>query len=316
MTRSQHSRRDFLKKSVRRRPPAARRPISLGARRRLPTPRPTTGRGSAASARATRYTGRSAPNIARFGDIVAVCDVDSRHADRAKNDPEDRQRQGRRLRRLPQGARPQRHRRGEHRHARPLAREDRHRGPAGRQARLLREAADAHARREPTDPQRLQEVQQGFHRRHAAAEHGRPVPPRRQHGAEGAVGRHQEDHRGHRRQPHRRTVPQGRPAQGTRLGLLARPGAEGRLHQRALPLQFPLVVRVLGRQVHRLGRPPRRHRHLGHRARPGRHGADRDRRRRRQASRCPSRTAIRPWTTATTRRTISPSSASSPTASR
>ena len=127
-------------------------------------------------------------NMPSFGDIVAVCDVDSRHAERAKNDAQDRQGQGRRLRRLPQGARPQGHRRGEHRHARPLAREDRHRGPAGRQARLLPEAADADARREPTDPQRLQEVRRaGVPRRHAAAERRGPVPPRRQHGAEGAA---------------------------------------------------------------------------------------------------------------------------------
>jgi predicted dehydrogenase len=29
---------------------------------------------------------QTAPDLARFGDVVAVCDVDSRHADRAKND--------------------------------------------------------------------------------------------------------------------------------------------------------------------------------------------------------------------------------------
>ena len=306
MTRSQHSRRDFLKKSMRSRPRAARFRTSVGASGRSPTPRRTTGRRSAASAWAA-WASDDAREHADFGDIVAVCDVDSRHADAAKNDPEDRQGQGRRLRRLPQGARTQRHRRGEHRHARSLAREDRHRGPAGRQARLLPKAADAHARREPTDPQRLQEVHDkvfivGTQQRSDA----RLVPPRRQHGAEGALGRHPKDHRGHQRQPDRRTVPQGRPAEGTRLGLLARPDAEGRLHRAALPLQVPLVVRVLGRQVHRLGRPPRRHRHLGHRAGPGRHGARSRSTAPTPSIPCRSRTAIRPWTTATTRRTISP----------
>ena len=42
---------------------------------------------------------------------------------------------------------------------------------------------------------------------------------------------------------------------------------QGRVHQTALPQQFPLVVRIFGREVHRLGRPPRRYRHLGHPAR-------------------------------------------------
>ena len=94
-----------------------------------------------------------------------------------------RQGQGRRLWRLPQGARTQRHRRGEHRHGRSLARQDRHRSLDGRQTRLLREAVDAHARREPANPQRLQEVSEGVSDRHVAARHERPVPPRHQHGA-------------------------------------------------------------------------------------------------------------------------------------
>jgi hypothetical protein len=58
----------------------------------------------------------------------------------------------------------------------------------------------------------------------------------------------------------------------TQLGNVARPGAAGRLHREALPLRVPLVVRILGRQDDRLGRPPRRHRPVGHRH--GRQRAD------------------------------------------
>ena len=63
--------------------------------------------------------------------------------------------------RLPQGPRPQGRRRRPDRHARPLARQDHDRRDGGRQARLLREADDAHgragdrrARRGPQAPRR------------------------------------------------------------------------------------------------------------------------------------------------------------------
>ena len=51
---------------------------------------------------------------------------------------------------------------------------------------------------------------------------------------------------------------------------MAGSGAAGRLSRETLPLPVPLVVRILGRQIHRLGCAPRRHRHLGDRTRQSR----------------------------------------------
>ena len=62
---------------------------------------------------------------AHFGDIVAVCDVDSKRADAAKHDKDIGKGKADALWRLPQSARRQRYRRGERRHARPLACENR-----------------------------------------------------------------------------------------------------------------------------------------------------------------------------------------------
>ena len=74
---------------------------------------------------------------------VAVCDVD-------RDVLAERQGEGREgrpvlqgLRRLPQAARRQGHRRGRRHHARPLARADHDRRLRGGQGRVLREAADA-----------------------------------------------------------------------------------------------------------------------------------------------------------------------------
>ncbi len=53
------------------------------------------------------------------------------------------------------------------------------------------------------------------------------------------------------------------PPPESQLGDVARPGAQGRVHQAALPLRVPLVVRVLRRQAHRLGCAPRRYRPVG-----------------------------------------------------
>ena len=86
------------------------------------------------------------------GDVqyVAVCDV-------RKGVRDAGQRQGRRalreqrlqgLQRLPRTAGPRRHRRRARRHARPLARDHRHRGLPQRQGRLLPEARDAARLRE------------------------------------------------------------------------------------------------------------------------------------------------------------------------
>ena len=56
-------------------------------------------------------------------------------------------------------------------------------------------------------------------------------------------------------------------AAGIPLGHVARPGAEGRLPEGALPRHVPLVVGLLGRTGHRLGRASQRHRALGDRPR-------------------------------------------------
>ena len=56
------------------------------------------------------------------------------------------QHQGGRVPGLPRDHRAQRHRRGDRRHAGPLARPDRHRGDEGRQGRLLRKADVPHRR--------------------------------------------------------------------------------------------------------------------------------------------------------------------------
>ena len=55
--------------------------------------------------------------------------------------------------------------------------------------------------------------------------------------------------------PDRRPLPQGEAPRRIELGHVAGPGAEGRLHQAALPRRLPLVVRVFRRQAHRLGAP-------------------------------------------------------------
>ena len=230
------------------------------------------------------------------------------HAERAKNDEQHRQGQGRRLQGLPPGARAQRHRRGQHRHARPLARQDRHRGPEAGKHVFMPEAAHADAGREPADPQRLQEVQgPGVLHRHPAAERSRASSSARSTWCRRACWATS------------RRSPSGSTA-GPRAARSPRPirrrnstGTCGWARHRkvdyieqALPLPVPLVVRILGRQVHRLGRPPRRHRHLGHRAGPGRAWARSRSTAPTPTTRCPSRTATRPSTTATTRPTTTP----------
>jgi hypothetical protein len=64
---------------------------------------------------------------------------------------------------------------------------------------------------------------------------------------------------------HGRPVRRRSPAAAPELGPLAGPDARGALHQGALPLHVPLVVRILGRPDDRLGRPPHGHRPVGHR---------------------------------------------------
>ena len=118
----------------------------------------------------------------------------------------------------------------------------------------------------------------------------------------GLLGDIQKDHRRHQRRRRRRAVQEDDAAAGTGLEHVARPGAQGRLHQGALPLPVPLVVRILGRQVHRLGCTSRRYRHVGNGRKTSTAWA-----RSKSTAPTPSipyrlRTAIRPSTTATTRR--------------
>ena len=82
----------------------------------------------------------------------------------------------------------------------------------------------------------------------------------------GLAGRHQDDHRGHQRRPQGRAVPRRTGAGISRLGNVARPGPQSGLPPETLPLRIPLVVRILRRQIHRLGRPSRGHRLLGDRS--------------------------------------------------
>ena len=137
---------------------------------------------------------------ADFGDIVAVCDVDARPRRSGQERPADRQRQGRRLRRLPQSARPQGHRRGgiatpDHWHVK-IAIEALQAGKhvfcqkpltlTLEENQLIRNACKKYG-------DRVFAV--GTQQRSTAT----LVPPRHQHGAKGPVGRHPEDHRRHQR---------------------------------------------------------------------------------------------------------------------
>ena len=90
---------------------------------------------------------------ARFGDVVAVCDADLSHAERAKNDPHI----GKGKARVYQDYRKllERKRRGRdhQRHARPLAHGHQPRRLPLRPGYLYRKAADAHHRRRQTTVQ-------------------------------------------------------------------------------------------------------------------------------------------------------------------
>ena len=85
---------------------------------------------------------------------VAVADA---YKDRREARAADVQGQG--LRRFPRAAGPQRHRRRGRRHARPLARADRHRRRPGEEGRLRREAAGPEHRAGPGLPQGLSGAQ-------------------------------------------------------------------------------------------------------------------------------------------------------------
>jgi hypothetical protein len=76
--------------------------------------------------------------------IGAICDVDRRHLDRAVGLVEQGAATSPNVWRLPQAARSARHRRGGRGHARPLARHPDRRGVRGRQGRVRREAPELH----------------------------------------------------------------------------------------------------------------------------------------------------------------------------
>ena len=188
--------------------------------------------------------------------------------------------------RLPQGARSQGHRRGDRRHAGSLARAADDHGLPGRQGRLRREAAVAHDRRRPRDGRRRAPPQPRRADGHAAAERdafrrrrrvreerrARQDPRREDLGVPGLDGQH----------PARARQ---RAAADGGLRHVARPGAEAAVQQEPVPLQFPLVLRLLGRPDDRLGRAHDRHRELGH-GREGAEGGDVGRRQVRLSRRC------------------------------
>ena len=224
---------------------------------------------------------------ADFGDIVAVCDVDASHAEAAKHDAG-----------IGKGKADAY---GDYRKVldrkdidvvsvvthRSLAREDRHRGPAGRQARLLPEAADAHAGREPTDPQRLQEVHdQVFMVGTQQRSDARAVPPRRQHGAEGpAWATSSKITVGINGGPTGGPFPKLAPPKELNWNFWLGQAPKVEYIKQRCHYKFRWWYEYSGGKFTDWGAPPRRHRHLGHRPGPARHGPGRDRRHRRQASR-------------------------------
>ena len=129
------------------------------------------------------------------------------------------------VRRLPQAARPQGHRRRGRLHARPLARPHDDPRLPGRQGRLLREAALADRRRGPADGRRRAEARPRRPDRQPAALR-RPLPPRLR---AGPLGQDRQGQGGPRRHPRRELQPPARPrlepARRAGLRLLARPRA-------------------------------------------------------------------------------------------
>ena len=258
-----------------------------------------------------------AQDHAHFGDIVAVCDVDSRHAERAKNDE-----------RIGKGKADIY---GDYRQV--LDRDDIDVvsivTPDHWHVKIAIEALEAgkHVFCQKPLTLTLEENQlirnackkyprAGVLHRHPAAERPRPLPARGQHGAEGPAGRHQEDHRRHQRQPDGRAVPRGRAARGTRLGDVARPGSRGRLHRRSGATTSSAGGTSTPAASSPTGAPTTSTSPMGPRARQAGHGAGRDRRHRRQASGALQGRLSHASTTATTPPTTSPSSARSAAASR
>ncbi len=232
------SRRGFLQRSWERWPPRGCRPGMPGSswpprRKARPGRRPPT----IACHGHRRHRQPAEPQPAGRGRIAAPreveqltftlgCDVDAAHRKRAtevmrKRGFRDFEASTKDFRdlvtqsvpRLPAGH-----------HARPLARPGRHRGPQGRQGRLLREAADADRRRVAGaaeggqgDRQHPADRQPAAHRLSRHVPPGGRAGPRRPH-------RQDQDHRvPHRRQSDQRPDPGGARPRGPGLGPLARP---------------------------------------------------------------------------------------------
>ena len=180
------------------------------------------------------------------------------------------------------------HRRGDRRHARSLARAADRPGLPGRQGRLRREAARADHRRRAGDGQRRaphnRVVQMGTQQR--SATHFRDAVEYVKSGALGKIRLVKtwayQDWMGNIA-----PVPDSDAAADGRLRHVARPGAEAAVQREPLPLQLPLVLRLLRRPDDRLGRAHDRHRQLG------RWASRRRRRRPRSAASSASRTMRR-----------------------
>ena len=171
-------------------------------------------------------------------EIAAVCDVYGTNlARRAALAPKAAQVQG-----LPRGARQQGHRRGDHRHARSLARADDGDGLPGRQGRLRREADVGRHRRRTQDGRGRAQVQPRRAGRHAAAFRRRTSSRRPRLVQDGGIGKVTAVRCWNCRQPvsrrHRQPARQ-RAAVRPRLGPVARPGAQARRSTRTASAWCP-----------------------------------------------------------------------------
>ena len=87
MTRHQSSRRDFLKKSVAVAAVGGVAPYFAWSPKAFANDAANDRPGIGCIGTGDMFMGCDGPQIAQFGDILAVCDVDSSHADQAKNNP-------------------------------------------------------------------------------------------------------------------------------------------------------------------------------------------------------------------------------------
>ena len=176
-----------------------------------------------------------ARDISRFGDIVAVCDVDANHANAAKNDPnigkgkadvykEYRKVLDRKDIDVVTVVTP------DHWHTR-IAIEALQ---AGKHV-FCQKPLTLTVAEKPIDPRGVQEVRQaGLPGRDPAAESDGPLPLGDRDDSGRASGRNQKGAGRNRRRADRRPIPHRRPAGMSGLGNVARPGAQGSVPQPAL----------------------------------------------------------------------------------